>query len=31
MTVKAADREKIAAAAEKYVKAGKLIAAIVEY
>jgi tetratricopeptide (TPR) repeat protein len=31
VTVKAADREKIAAAAEKYVKAGKLIAAIVEY
>lgn len=31
MTVKAAEREKIAAAAEKYVKAGKFISAIVEY
>jgi tetratricopeptide (TPR) repeat protein len=31
LTAKAADRAKIAATAEKYVKAGKLIAAIVEY
>jgi len=31
VTVKPADRAKIAATAEKYVKAGKLVAAIVEY
>jgi len=31
VTVKAAERTKIAATAEKYVKAGKLVAAIVEY